>query len=279
MTLPKVSIITCTFGRFSCVERVIKQIYDQDYTGEWEHIIYNTCVEHPLILDSSLIGKNIFVINNNVDFQTHAKYTNVGSIRRDSLLFATGDYCCIADDDDAYLKHYIRQGVDGMLRHPTTKAFKPKYSLFETDHKLEQAQNSLEASVIIDMPILRSIGYKEGNGDENLSWYTELGWSGRMVENDEYTIPSYVYRWVSNDGAKHRQSGNMGDPDNFVNHKLSENDYGDRALTLQKENSTQIYYDYFKSNIDGRTSTPDITPTFPVNWHPELIEKYVRQYL
>ena len=61
MTLPKVSIITCTFGRFSCVERVIKQIYDQDYTGEWEHIIYNTCVEHPLILDSSLIGKNIIM--------------------------------------------------------------------------------------------------------------------------------------------------------------------------------------------------------------------------
>jgi myosin-crossreactive antigen len=100
-----------------------------------------------------------------------------------------------------------------------------------------------------------------------------------MVENDEYTIPSYVYRWVSNDGAKHRQSGNMGDPDNFVNHKKSENDYGTRPLTLQTTDTIGQYYEYFRQNIDGKTSTPDIIPTFPVNWNPELIEKYVRAYL
>lgn len=275
----KISGITCTYGRFTCIERTIKMVADQDYEGPVEHIIYNTDEEFPLVLDETLLGGNVRVINNNIDLVTHLPYTNVGAVRRDSLLFASGDYYVCVDDDDLYFPWDFRQRIDGILRFPEAKAWKPMYSLFETPNKLELARNTLEASIIVDIPTLRELGFKLENGSEHLSWYTALSYNNKLVE-DAYSIPGYSYRWADTAFvAGHKQSGNMGDISNFENHKTQSKDHATRPLTL-KTNPELLapYFQYFKDVING-THRPDVAPTYPPNFFLDLIEKYVRKYI
>ena len=268
-----------TYGRFACVERSIMMWLLQDFEGPSELIVYNTDAEYPLVKDSTLLDKNIITINNNIDMITQEEYTNVGAIRRDAVSFATGEYYICWDDDDIFLPWNNRQCMDGILRHPDAKAFKPMYSLFETPAKLEQARNTLEASIIVHLQTIREIGFRMENGSEHLDWYTKLSYGGQMIE-DEYSIPGYSYRWNDPDIAGHKQSGRMGAEDGFTEHKNASQDRATRPLTLQTDQSIlHPYYEYFRSNIDGKTSTPNIPPTYPPNFHPELIDKYVRQYL
>lgn len=279
-----VSGITCTYGRFTCVERIVAMMAKQDYTGSFEHIIYNTAAHHPIVLGDDILALgNIRVINNNIDLLTHRPYTNVGAIRRDSLLFAVGDYYICVDDDDIYLPWNVRQCVDGMLRNLDKKGWKPKYSLFTTPNKLELAQNTLEASFIVDIKAIRECGFRLENGSEHLSWYTALGHTGQLKEDDEYSVPGYSYNWSdSGEVAGHKQSGNMGDPNNFENHKMASQDHATRPLhlydTSQLDTIYQPYFQYFRDVING-THQPIVPPTYPPNFHPDLIKRYVQQHL
>lgn len=255
-----------TYGRFRCVERSIKMWLEQDYEGPSELIVYSTDDRHPLVLDSTLLGKNITVINNNIDLETHLPYTNVGAVRRDSLRVATGEYVIIWDDDDLWLNANIRQCVDGILRHPDCLAWKPARSLFEQPDRIVPVGNTLEASFIIDTLFLRDIGFKPTNGSEHLKWVEAIQYTPQMIVDDN-SVGLYCYRWNDPDIAPHKQSGDgVDDPTNFERHKLGSTDFPTRSLTLLAENSViQPHYEYYRNNLS--------------DWNPELIEKYVRQYL
>jgi glycosyltransferase involved in cell wall biosynthesis len=267
MTLPKVSAITCTYGRYRCVERIIKMIQEQDYPSDRiEHIIYNTDVEFPIVLDDTLLRKNITVVNNNTDLTTHQPYTNFGDIRRDSLLFATGKYTILVDDDDIFLNWNTRQCVNGITKYEGCLAWKPAFSLFEQPDRIVKVGNTLEASYIIDTEFLRQTGFRPSNGSESLQWVEAIQYTPQMIV-DEESAAGYSYRWNDSELAPHKQSGDgVDDPTNFDRHKNGSQDHATRPLTLLETNAiVEPYYEYFRNN--------------PTDWHPDLIDKYVRQYL
>lgn len=242
----KVSCVTCTFRRFHYIQRIISMFECQDYLNK-ELIIFNTDTDFPLEL--SYHSENIRIINNSIDFVTNAPYTNVGSIRRDALTFATGDYHFTFDDDDIYLPWFITQAINGVLE-TGKKAWKPEYSFFKTGLKLALTWNYLEASVLVDIKELRKIGFKQETGSEGLSWYNSLVQQGELDEHNKNYIPSYCFDWSDPYGlAPHKQSGDIKNPNCFEDHKDASFDIATKPLeTIDLKDTYAPFYKFFKDN-------------------------------
>lgn len=265
----KVSFVCTTYRRFRCVERIIEQFLIQDYPDK-ELVILNTDMDNPMSLHESLVGYNIILVNNNIDYQTGLQYTNRGQICRDAVTHATGDLFMLADDDDIYLPWHIRQAVDGITQNGKD-AWKPRKSFFAAPNKLEMCQNTLEASVIVKMNRIREIGFREDKtGFEGLSWYTKLRDERQLDELNDYYIPSYCFNWSDpSEMAGHKQSGDIDNPDNFENHKKGSNDISDKPLQrCGSEIINDIYQKYYKYLIDHQS-----------DFDIELWSKYVNDYV
>lgn len=245
--LPKVSAVCCTYRRFKFVERVMNCFLAQDYPNK-ELIIYNTDVENPYTDDEcKLMPHGILIINNNIDRVTKEPYTNVGAIRRDALVFAGGDYVVTFDDDDVFLPHFMRQGID-KIEQTGLPSFKPAYSFFYSGGNLRLVRNTMEASVVADIKKVREYGYLLETGKEGLGWYTKMRDNGELFENDDDCIPSYCFDWNTNfdNSFIHRQSGDIDNPDNFNNHKAASKDIADKPLKIySEEEMKKVYADYF----------------------------------
>ena len=261
--IPKISAVCCTFGRFKCVERAMNCFLAQDYPNK-ELIIYNTDTDSPYDIGQSTF--NITIINRSIDSVTNEPYTNVGAIRRDALMFASGDYVVTFDDDDIFLPHFMTQGITRMAQ-TGLPSFKPEMSFFYCGDNLRLVRNTLEASVIASMDLIRKYGYLLETGKEGLGWYTKMRDNKELDEHDTHYIPSYCFNW--NDGeemnAPHKQSGDIDNPNNFNNHKKQSLDKVDgRKLEVynydKRRKIYEPYYDFIQQNDEQ----------FP----KELIEKF-----
>jgi glycosyltransferase involved in cell wall biosynthesis len=270
-SLPKVSAVCCTYKRFQCVERVINCYLAQDYPNK-ELIIYNTDADNPYVdYGCKLLPYGVLIINRSTDFLTKEPYTNVGAIRRDALQFAEGDYVVTWDDDDIFLPHFIRQGID-RIQETGLPSFKPEMSFFYSGNHLRMVRNTLEASVIADINKVREYGYLLETGKEGLGWYTKLRDNQELNEYDRHYVPSYCFNW--NDGnemkAAHKQSGDINNPQNFDNHKMHSLDSVDgRTIEIydekRLEETYKPYFDYIRSHMND----------FPA----ELVEKYITPHI
>jgi hypothetical protein len=251
------------------VERVIEQFIQQTYP-EKELIIFNTDVEHPMELSDDLTDLPIIVINNDIDYETGEPYTNRGAICRDAVTHATGEYFMLADDDDVYLPWHIQQAVESIELNGTD-AWKPQKSIFATGNRVEFTQNTLEASVIVKMSRIREIGFRtDMTGYEGLSWYTKLRDERQLNEYDSRFVASYCFNW-SDPGeiAGHKQSGDINNPDNFENHKLSSIDFARRPLARYGQAKIEEFYRKYYEFLEREREA------FP----QELWEKYVGPHI
>ena len=64
--MKKVSFVCTTYGRFTCVERIVAQYHAQTYPNK-ELIIFNTDEEHPYELGFE--DPTIVIVNNNINYQ------------------------------------------------------------------------------------------------------------------------------------------------------------------------------------------------------------------
>lgn len=262
--MKKISAVMCTYGRFSCVERAMNCFLAQTYPNK-ELIIYNTDVDnYNKILPKNhniydpyeilLINTNIIIVNSNTDSITQKPYTNVGAIRRDALMLATGDYVVTWDDDDIFLPHFMQQAVDRM-EQTGLPFFKPEQSFFYAGNNLRLVMNTLEASVVGDINKVREYGYLLETGKEGLGWYTKARDNKELDEHDTNYIPSYCFNWNDGDQMKapHKQSGDIDNPNNFENHKANSLDRVD-GRSLQMWDNHKIaemyapYYEYLLKN-------------------------------
>ena len=159
----------------------------------------------------------------------------------------------LADDDDIYLPWHIQQAVEG-IEELGTDAWKPRASLFATTNRIEMCQNTLEASVIVKMNRIREIGFRSDiTGYEGLSWYTKLRDEKQLDEWNNNYIPSYCFNWSdSHEIAGHKQSGAIGSPNNFENHKEASKDYAKRPLVkLSKDELNSVYEKYYQWVVDN----------------------------
>ena len=225
---PKVNCVMTTYGRFTCVERSIKCFLEQDYQNK-HLLIFNTS-PIPLQLGSSLLNKNITIINQQKETLKNKKYTDVGTIREDAFnkVYSPNEiYICWDDDDIYHSQQHISRGVKYLLNSKKV-AWKSKQSYFTYDggNTFDKMNNAFEASVLVWMEYVKEYGFKKSNGDEH-SWYKQL------VENDKLEdveiLPSYIYVW-GEEIAKHKQSGDIENINNFENHKENSQDFGERPL-------------------------------------------------
>jgi glycosyltransferase involved in cell wall biosynthesis len=252
---PKVSAVMCTYKRFKCVERAVNMFIAQTYQNK-ELIIFNTDAENPYLDDKcQLMPHGVLIINCNTDFETKQPYTNVGAIRRDALRFAGGDYVITFDDDDIFLPFFIEQAIDRM-QETGMPSFKPEQSFFNSGNHLRLVMNTLEASIIADIKLVRKYGYLLETGKEGLGWYTKMRDNNELDEHDKRYVPSYCFNW--NDGqemnAPHKQSGDIDNPNNFENHKAASIDPCLSEIKLyDTKEMDSIYYPYYAylyANVD-----------------------------
>jgi glycosyltransferase involved in cell wall biosynthesis len=243
--IPKVSAVCCTYGRFKCVERVMNCFLAQDYPNK-ELIIYNTDTDSPYDVGQSI--HSITIVNRSIDSVTNEPYTNVGAIRRDALMFATGDYVVTWDDDDIFLPHFMSQAINRMAE-TGLPSFKPEKSFFYSGDNLRLVMNTLEASVVASIDLVRKYGYLLETGKEGLAWYTKMRDNKELDEHDTNYIPSYCFNW--NDGqemnAPHKQSGDIDNPNNFNNHKEASRDAvdGRKLQVYSQEQLNEVFKPYF----------------------------------
>lgn len=244
--MKKVSCVTCTYRRFHYMQRIVSMFECQDYQNK-ELIIFNTDSDFPIELGFK--SENILVVNNSIDFETKMPYTNVGSIRRDALTFATGDYHYTFDDDDIYLPWYISQAVYG-ISQTGKKAWKPELSFHKTRSELTLESNYMEASVLVDIDEIRNIGFKQETGSEGLSWYHSLQERGELDPHNKNYIPSYCFDWSDEYNlAWHKQSGDIGNPNCFNDHKKESLDVAVKPLNKIDLSDTYVpFYEHFRKH-------------------------------
>jgi glycosyltransferase involved in cell wall biosynthesis/predicted O-methyltransferase YrrM len=265
----KVSFVCTTYRRYRCVERIIEQFLQQDYTNS-ELIIFNTDMQNQLVLDESLNDGRIIVVNNDLDYRTAKPYTNRGAICRDAIIHASGEYFMLADDDDVYLPWHIRQAVE-KITEVSKDAWKPKKSFFARPDHMELAQNTMEASVITKMNRIREIGFRTDiSGYEGLSWYTKLRDDGQLNEHYDNCIPSYCFNWSDpHDLAGHKQSGDINNPNNFENHKLASSDISRKPINrCGQDEIARFYSKYYAFLRDNRSMFPE-----------EMWQRYINPYV
>ena len=235
-----VSFVCTTYRRFTCVERIVAQFHAQTYPNK-QLIIFNTDTEHPYSLGFE--DADIVVVNNSINYETGNPYKNRGEICRDAVTHASGDYFMLADDDDVYLPWHIQQAVEGIQR-TGHHAWKPEKSLFAVPGRIEFCQNTLEASVIVQMKRIREIGFRvDITGYEGLSWYTQLRDEGHLNEHNQDYVPSYVFNWSDpHEIAGHKQSGAIGSPNNFEEHKRQSQDTANRPLKKIAKDQIMAFY-------------------------------------
>jgi glycosyltransferase involved in cell wall biosynthesis len=231
-----------------CVERSINMFLNQQYEGQMELIVFNTDEEHPYVQRDALYYRGVKIVNNGMDYETLLPYTNVGAIRRDALTHARGKYVVTWDDDDIFLPWFISQAIERM-KITGMPSFKPEYSFFHAGDRLTPVMNTMEASVVADIELIRKYGYLKETGREGLGWYTKMRDNGEMDEHYKWYIPSYCFNW--NDGAAmnagHKQSGDIDNPNNFENHKAASTDYATRKVELYGYGQMgKIYAPYFE---------------------------------
>jgi glycosyltransferase involved in cell wall biosynthesis len=278
MNLPKISAVMCTYGRFAFVERQLNCFLNQTYPNK-ELIIYNTDVESPYFTQigsrdgqfgGELESLNVHIINCNIDKVTEEPYTNVGAIRRDALEHATGDYYICWDDDDVHMPWFMQQGFD-RIQATGLPFFKPEQSFFYSGDNLRLVTNTMEASVLCDMNKVKEYGFLLETGKEGLGWYTKARDNKELDEHDTYYIPAYCFDWNSNPNNTfiHRQSGDIENPQNFINHKAASKDAvsGRLLQVYDGKKMREIYKPYFDF-IDARKAD------FP----QELLDKYFSRY-
>ncbi|CAK0758163.1 hypothetical protein CCP3SC1AL1_240019 [Gammaproteobacteria bacterium] len=261
--MKKLSFVCTSYRRFTCVERIVAQYHAQTYPNK-ELIIFNTDEEYPYTLGFE--DSTIIIVNNGINYETGTLYENRGQICRDAVTHATGDYFMLADDDDIYLPWHMQQAVDGIQANGKD-AWKPEQSFFATPNKVEMCMNTLEASVIVKMERIREIGFRSDiTGYEGLSWYTQLRDEKHLDEHNKYYVPSYCFNWSDpHEIAGHKQSGAIGSPNNFENHKEASKDFAKRPLEKLSEEKVREtykpYYHFLRQHVED----------FPL----DLVSKYI----
>ncbi len=243
--LPKVLALCCTYGRHTCLERLVRTFIDQDYKGEHTLLIYNNSpVEQNLDRINLPENKKILLINNSKDFSTGESYSSTGAVFRDAITFIPEDHeiTAITDDDDIYLPEHITEGVKGINKAKKLgkKVYKPYYSYFKTSSGISLAHNNMEPSSFILSDYLKDKGFKPSAVDYHDGWLQDAK-DNQLLYVEPTGKPTFIYDW-SEELKVHKISGDLHNPENFNNHLKYSADHGDRLITPWDSYKIKKYY-------------------------------------
>lgn len=245
--------LTCTHGRYKCLQRNLKCYLDQDYLGSSVMFICNS--GSPLKLDEHIelpMYKNIHVDNCGLlNFQSVGEKYN-HAIKMAMKLYPDITVVTSADDDDIFLPGHLSAGVSGMYDAALQNkfAYKPQRSYFrhrnETgDLQIALVENTLEPSIFVRESWLAQYGYQQVSIKYHQQWLDPLIDQGKILV-DPKGKPTLVYNWGDNGGVDswniYKMSGAGADTQrNFNAHKASSLDMGSGILVPNEDNAQ--YYD------------------------------------
>lgn len=219
----------CTYGRYEIVRQSLTMFLTQDYENK-QLVIFNTAPT-PLSLDANLLRRGDIKVVNQTSKADGSPFTCLGDVRNASLDHAEGDLYICWDDDDLFLPWHISQAVQEYCECDEL-AWKPDVSYMSMDGGdtfRGLAGNSMEASFVVDMQHIKSLGFstnKSGAEHVDGGWLSQTQISFKDISPFE----SYGYVWGDNRAA-HKTSGHINAENNFENHKDASQDFGTAPLS------------------------------------------------
>lgn len=237
---PTVCLVTCTKNRHRHLERVVRFVLNQTYSGKLYHLIYNNS-EIPLELDDKLDVNKFLLVNNHLSYSTGKPYVTLGEIYNDAITHIPEDTDIVnmMDDDDIYLPDHVEEGVKGILRHGKL-AYKPKKSWYRHLKSISLQENTLEPSIFVDFNHLKQYGFSLETTAQHLQWIDPLITSNQIIADPDGK-PTYICDW-SQDIPTFKTSGNPNNPQNFKNYSDWSKDKGDGIITPCTNGWAEHYY-------------------------------------
>lgn len=245
-----VVLLTCTYNRHKCSERILRFFMEDTYEGKMTLLIYNNSFTKE-DLDWSVLTKDWFQEHPNKTIlliNEHKDWKNVGEIFNDAIRYIPEDTDIVThyDVDDVFLPNHITEGVRGMNEayNMGKLGYKPHYSYFWTNGLVEKKHNTFEPSIFIDWKYLKKTGYLNTVTDYNQSWEQGLR-RENLLHDKEEGIPTLIYDWSGLTGV-HKISGGSNDVANYDNHRKYSGDLGDGVITPITKDEAKFYFNLVK---------------------------------
>lgn len=243
--------LTCTYGRYKCLQRNLKCYLDQDYEGSSVMYICNTGLSLRLPDNFELpSNKKIYIDNVSADkfISTGQKFSY--AVGRVQELFPEATVITHADDDDIFLPNHLSQGMIGMDKAIASNklAYKPFYSYYRERKDGELitvlANNTLEPSIFVDAKYLFDKKYANVSVRYHQYWLDPLIDQGKILI-DEKGKATLIYNWGDNGGENswniYKMSGSGNDSyQNYIAHKLYSKDMG-MGILIPFESNVDYY--------------------------------------
>lgn len=243
--------LTCTHGRYRCLQRNLRCYLDQDFKGESVMFVCNT--GNPLKLGDIDIPANKQISIDNAMFMN---FKSVGekfnhALKLAMTLYPNATIVTHADDDDIFLPNHLSEGKIGMDKAilESKLAYKPFYSYYR-ERKENQlvtvlANNTLEPSIFVDANYLYNKGYAHVSVKYHQHWLDPLIAENKILIDKEGKS-TLIYNWGDNGGENswniYKISGSGDDSyRNYMAHKQYSNDMGNNILVPFETN-----VDYYK---------------------------------
>ena len=243
--------LTCTYGRYKCLQRNLKCYLDQDYSGNSIMYICNTGLSLRLPDNFELpSNKKIYIDNVPAD-----KFTSTGekfsyAVGRVQELFPEATVVTHADDDDIFLPHHLAQGEIGIAKAMLQNklAYKPFYSYYREikDGKVitVPANNTLEPSIFVDAKYLFNKRYAPISIKYHQQWLNPLIAQDKILIDREGES-TLIYNWADNgpqsNWGVYKMSGAAEDNyQNYKQHREYSRDMG-AGILVPFESNTDYY--------------------------------------
>lgn len=192
--MPKISLLTATYGRRARIEELLAMFLTHDYANR-ELVILNN---HPVALnfDHPLVR----ILN-------EPGHPSLGHCRQRLLDFADGEFCQTYDDDDLHLPWKLSQAVE---RIGDDQAWKPKESWWMDGDGMgsgkrrrpgvfELAANAMESSILFRTDFVKSVGYQLTQQGEHGPLLAAIG--NKLAISDMGQWTGYCYMWRRHDSG------------------------------------------------------------------------------
>jgi len=192
MTLPFVSVMTCTYGRPYLLEEAIESFLKQDYRGEKEMVVFNSFV--PQRLECQAPG--VRIVN------WHTRPGTLGECRNLCIEHCRGSHILMLDDDDLILPHYMGMCVEELLKR-RLEWVKVGRLIWSTDRKIDGVRNQPAANqFLFSKKVWAKVGkYPTHNAGEDRIFEERLEANregGRVPK--PASEAGYIYGWGGHGG-------------------------------------------------------------------------------
>ena len=240
--------LTCTHGRFKCLQRNLRCFLDQDTKEESVMFICNS--GKPLKLADIELRSNQRVYIDNcalMNFQSVGEKYN-HAIKLAMKLYPDCTVVCHSDDDDIFLPNHLTEGYNGYIKGLTqhlSVAYKPQKSYYRYRDQngnvvVTDAENTLEPSIFVDADYLHQQGYTVGASvSHHLHWLNPLLESNRLFI-DPLGKGTLIYNWGDNWPTYKLSGAGHDTPGNYIAAQRNSNDMGNGILTPAEDNTS--YY-------------------------------------